>query len=113
MPKRDATLDRVFRSLSDPTRRAVLERLCRSPAPVTELAAPFDMALPSFIQHLEVLEESGLVRSEKNGRVRTYRIAPGALRGASTWLSRQRALWDTRLDQLDDYLLDRRKRTRK
>jgi DNA-binding transcriptional ArsR family regulator len=105
-------IDGVFRALSDPTRRRVLERLTRSPASVSELAAPFDMALPSFVQHLRVLEGCGLVRSRKAGRVRTYRLAPERLRLAEDWLARQRALWERRLDQLDAYLLDlKEKRT--
>lgn len=97
-------IDTVFRALADPTRRRVLERLSKSPASVSELAAPFDMALPSFVQHLGVLEDSGLVHSTKRGRVRTFTLAPGRLKLAEDWLSRQRALWETRLDQLDDYL---------
>ena len=98
-------IDSIFRALSDPTRRRVLERLSRSPASVSELAAPFDMALPSFVEHLGILEKSGLVRSQKKGRVRTYQLAPRRLRIAEDWLGRQRALWERRLDQLDDYLL--------
>jgi DNA-binding transcriptional ArsR family regulator len=98
------SIDSAFRALADPTRRRVLERLSRSPASVSELAEPFDMALPSFVQHLKLLEESGLVRSEKTGRVRTYRIAPRRLRLAENWLVRQRALWERRLDQLDEYV---------
>jgi DNA-binding transcriptional ArsR family regulator len=98
------SIDTVFRALADPTRRRVLERLSRSPASVSELAEPFDMALPSFVQHLKLLEESGLVRSEKTGRVRTYRIAPRRLKLAENWLIRQRALWERRLDQLDHYV---------
>jgi DNA-binding transcriptional ArsR family regulator len=98
-------IDSVFRALSDPTRRRVLERLSRSPASVSELAAPFDMALPSFVEHLGILEKSGLVRSQKAGRVRTYQLAPRRLRMAEDWLGRQRASWERRLDQLDDYLL--------
>ena len=98
-------IDGVFRALSDPTRRRVLERLGRSPASVTELAQPFDMALPSFIQHLRVLEGCGLVRSRKTGRVRTYRLAPKRLRLAEDWLALQRDLWERRLDQLDAYLI--------
>jgi DNA-binding transcriptional ArsR family regulator len=106
------SINGVFRALSDPTRRRVLERLNRSPASVSELAAPFDMALPSFVQHLRVLEGCGLVRSRKRGRVRTYRLAPERLRIAENWLARQRALWERRLDQLDDYLIDlKEKRT--
>jgi DNA-binding transcriptional ArsR family regulator len=98
------SIDTVFRALADPTRRRVLERLSRSPASVSELAEPFDMALPSFVQHLKLLEESGLVRSEKTGRVRTYQIAPRRLKLAENWLIRQRALWERRLDQLDQYV---------
>jgi len=97
-------LDRVFRALSDPTRRAVLERLARGPAPVSELAQPFRMALPSFAQHLDVLEDCGLVRSRKSGRVRTYRLVPKPLETASLWMDAQRAHWERRLDRLDDYL---------
>jgi DNA-binding transcriptional ArsR family regulator len=99
-----AEVDTVFRALSDATRRRVLERLCESEASVSELAEPFDMALPSFVQHLKVLEECGLVRSKKAGRVRTYRLAPKRLKLAEDWLARQRSLWERRLDQLDDYL---------
>lgn len=100
-----ASVDDVFRALADSTRRQVVERLSRSPASVSELAAPFDMALPSFVEHLRVLEGCGLVRSRKNGRVRTYQLAPKRLRLAENWLSQQRVLWERRLDQLDDYLM--------
>ncbi|MFW6201828.1 MAG: ArsR/SmtB family transcription factor [Gemmatimonadota bacterium] len=98
------SVDTVFRALSNPTRRRVLERLSRSPASVSELAEPFDMALPSFVQHLDVLESGGLVRSRKEGRVRTYRLAPERLELAESWLARRRALWERRLDQLDEYV---------
>jgi DNA-binding transcriptional ArsR family regulator len=104
MPGQAIELDRVFRALSDPTRRAVLGRLSGGPAPVSELARPFDMALPSFTQHLDVLEECGLIRSKKKGRVRTYRLAPQQLKAAEHWMAKQRALWERRLDQLDSYL---------
>lgn len=104
MPNYQPGLDGVFRALADPTRRAVLARLATGPAPVSELAAPFAMALPSFVQHLAVLERSGLVRSRKSGRVRTYRLAPARLAAAERWMSAQRALWERRLDQLDRYL---------
>jgi DNA-binding transcriptional ArsR family regulator len=100
-----APVDSVFRALADPTRRHVVERLTRSPASVTELAEPFKMALPSFLQHLNVLEECGLVHSQKAGRVRTYELAPRRLQHAEDWLTRQRAVWERRLDQLDEYLL--------
>lgn len=104
MPATLDTMNGVFRALADPTRRLVLERLSRSPASVTELAAPFGMALPSFVEHLKVLEGSGLVRSRKQGRVRTYQIAPQRLKLAEHWLVRQRALWERRLDQFDAYV---------
>jgi DNA-binding transcriptional ArsR family regulator len=99
-----AVLDQVFRGLADPTRRAVIERLGRGPAPVTTLAEPFDMALPSFAQHLSVLEDCGLVRSRKVGRVRTYYLVPGPLKRVESWLDRQRSHWERRLDQLDEHL---------
>lgn len=99
-----ARLDRVFHALADPTRRAVLARLGDGPAAMTELAQPFAMALPSFAQHLDVLEGCGLVHSRKVGRVRTYRLAPRPLAAAEHWIVRQRAHWERRLDQLDDYL---------
>jgi len=102
---RAAVVDGVFRALSDPTRRAVLERLSVSPASVSELAAPYRMALPSFVEHLRVLERSGLVRSRKVGRVRTYQLAPERLKLAEDWLGRQRRMWEQRLDRLDAYLL--------
>ena len=112
MPNQTIRLDRVFYALADPTRRAVLERLSSGPVPVSDLAQPFDMALPSFTQHLNVLEGCGLVSSEKTGRVRTYQIAPQALEVAEQWMVDQRALWGTRLDQLDNYLLKmKRKKT--
>lgn len=104
MPAAAEPIDGVFRALSDPTRRRVLERLSQSAASVSELAKPFDMALPSFVQHMRVLEDSGLVESSKSGRVRTYRLAPWRLKLAEDWLSRQRSLWERRLDQLDAYL---------
>ena len=102
--QRPTRLDRVFHALADPTRRAVLHRLGRGPAPVSELARPFRMALPSFAQHLDALEHCGLVRSRKSGRVRTYRLAPRPLVAAEHWIAEQRALWERRLDQLDQVL---------
>jgi DNA-binding transcriptional ArsR family regulator len=99
-------LDRVFHGLADSTRRAVLERLSHGPAAVSELAAPFSMSLPSFLQHLDVLEDCGLVKSRKAGRVRTYQLTPRRLRVAEDWLEKQRAIWNRRLDQLDAYLID-------
>jgi DNA-binding transcriptional ArsR family regulator len=103
VPNQHVALTSVFQALSDPTRRAVIERLTRGPTPVTELARPFTMALPSFSQHLSVLESCGLVCSKKVGRVRTYRLAPDPLRKAEHWMARQRSQWEQRLDQLDDY----------
>ena len=98
-------IDGIFRALADPTRRRVVERLNRSPASVSELAEPFEMALPSFIEHLKVLEICGLVRSQKTGRVRTYQLAPEPLKLAETWLAEQRTLWESRLDQFDAYVM--------
>jgi DNA-binding transcriptional ArsR family regulator len=105
MPAAAPQIDSVFRALADPTRRLVVERLCRGPQSASGLAAPFDMALPSFVEHLRVLEGCGLVRSTKTGRVRTYQIMPKRLRAAEDWLSRQRDIWEQRLDQLDAYLM--------
>lgn len=102
------SLDAVFQALSDSTRRQVVESLSRGPAATTELARSFDMALPSFVQHLGVLERAGLIASTKQGRVRTYRLVPEALDGADGWLDRQRQVWTTRLDQLDSFLLAQR-----
>lgn len=101
---RGGTLDQVFFALADPTRRTVLERLGTGPVSVGDLAQPFDMALPSFMQHLHVLEESKLVRSRKEGRVRTYELTPAPLEAMGGWLEKQRSLWNRRLDQLDNYL---------
>lgn len=98
-------LNRVFQALADPTRRAVLQRLGGGPAPMSELAQPFKMALPSFSQHLRMLEGCGLVRSRKSGRVRTYELAPEPLQAAEHWISAQRAIWERRLDQLDTLLM--------
>jgi DNA-binding transcriptional ArsR family regulator len=105
MTNQPVKLNQVFQALSDPTRRAVLQRLSRGPVPTLELARPFDMALPSFTQHLNVLERSGLVKSRKHGRVRTYTLAPRRLQAAEDWMVSQRRLWERRLDQLDAYLL--------
>lgn len=105
MPKRSPTdLDQVFHALADPTRRAVVERLGRGPASTSDLARPFAMALPSFTQHMAVLERSGLVSSQKRGRIRTYRLTGTHLTTAETWLGAQRSLWERRLDQLDEFL---------
>jgi len=97
-------LDSVFGALADPTRRAIIARLSQGEASVGELARPFDMALPSLMKHLRVLETGGLVESEKHGRVRTCRLMPGAMKGAESWLAEQRAIWDARLDRLEAYV---------
>ncbi|MDP3258280.1 MAG: metalloregulator ArsR/SmtB family transcription factor [Bosea sp. (in: a-proteobacteria)] len=99
------TLDDTFRALADPTRRAVVHALGRGPASVSELARPFEMALPSFLQHLKVLEEAGLVTTAKSGRVRTCSLRREPLASAETWLEAQRGLWTQRLDQLDAFVL--------
>jgi len=104
VPQQPATLDRLFQALADPTRRAVVERLGRGPAATSELARPFAMALPSFLQHLEVLERAGLVRSTKYGRVRTFRLTPQPLDAVEDWMTAQRRLWERRLDQFDEYV---------
>jgi len=104
MTKHDPSLDALFTALGDPTRRAVLARLARGPASVSELAAPHDMALPSFLGHLRKLEAAGLVETPKSGRIRECRLLPGALSPARHWLEEQRALWEGRLDRFDDYV---------
>jgi DNA-binding transcriptional ArsR family regulator len=101
-----APLDRVFHALADPSRRAMVERLSRGPAPVSELARPLAMSLAAVVQHLQVLEASGLVRSEKVGRVRTCSIEPSALRTAEQWISQRRSSWEERLDRRGDYLAE-------
>ncbi|HEY3948319.1 metalloregulator ArsR/SmtB family transcription factor [Phenylobacterium sp.] len=97
-------LDATFQALADPTRRAMVERLTLGPASVSELARPFEMSLPAVVQHLAVLEASGLVASEKLGRVRTCRIEPAALSLAEHWFNQRRAEWEDRFDRLGDYL---------
>ena len=99
-----AVTDDVFRALSDATRRKVLERLSAGPATVSELAAPFAMKLPSFVQHLSVLERSRLVKSRKHGRVRTYEIAPARFTVVESWLAARRQSWESRLDRFDAYV---------
>ncbi|GAA4535231.1 ArsR/SmtB family transcription factor [Amycolatopsis samaneae] len=99
-------LDQVFKALADPTRRALVERLVRGPASVSELAAPLTMSLAAVVQHLQVLESAGVVRSEKAGRVRTCRVEPAALRVAEDWLGGQRTPWENRLDRLGEVLAE-------
>jgi DNA-binding transcriptional ArsR family regulator len=108
-----ARLDDLFRALSDSCRRAMVERLTDGPASVSELAEPFDMALPTVVQHLQVLEQSGIVTSEKVGRVRTYQLAPDALVPANAWIVARRRPQEAQLDRLGDYLTRHQKRQRK
>src|SRR5215510_10327365 len=102
MTTQSASLDRVFHALSDPTRRAIVARLSRGAASVSELAKPFTMAMPTLLQHLHVLEESRLIRTEKVGRVRTCEMEPAALGSAETWIARLRAVWEGRSHERGD-----------
>ena len=104
MLNESARLDLAFQALADPTRRGMLARLSRGPASVSELARPLAISLPAVLQHLQALEASGLIRSEKTGRVRTCRLEPRALAGAESWIAEQRALWEAQLDRLEDFL---------
>ena len=105
-PPERQDVDRVFHALADPNRRVIVERLSRGPASVSELARPLPMSLPAVVQHLQVLETSGLVRSEKVGRVRTCRMEPAALRPVEQWISARRSSWERRFDRLGDYLAE-------
>ena len=98
------TMDNVFRALDDPTRRAIVERIARGPASVSELAAPFDMSLPAIHQHIQILRDAGIIQSDKLGRTRTCQLDARVLRGAEDWLSRRRMLWERRLDALGEHL---------
>lgn len=104
MDNHNTPLDSVFHALADPTRRAVVQRLVEGPAAVGELAEPFDMALPSFMKHLGVLEASGLISSSKKGRVRTCALQPDRLAAAERWFGEQRAIWESRFNNLDALL---------
>jgi DNA-binding transcriptional ArsR family regulator len=99
-----AELDSIFQALADPTRRAIIVRLCEGPASVSELAKPFSMSLPAIVQHVQVLEHSGLVQTEKIGRVRSCSIVPASVRLAEGWLSRRRTDQERRLDRLETFL---------
>lgn len=99
-----AALDRTFQALSDPTRRAMVHRLARGPASVSELAKPLSISLPAVMQHLQVLEASGIVRTAKVGRVRTCSVEPKMLTLAERWIAKRRASWERKLDRLGDYL---------
>ena len=104
MLNESAQLDLAFQALADPTRRGMLARLSQGPASVSELARPLEMSLPAVLQHLQSLEASGLVRSEKKGRVRTCSLEPHALEAAESWIARHRAEWETRLDRFQEYV---------
>ena len=104
MAKHDPNLDLLFHALSDPTRRMMLNRLARGPAPVSELAGPTGLRLPTVLRHLSVLEEAGLVVTQKDGRVRSCALVPQALAPIQDWLEEQRRVWEARLDRLDDYV---------
>jgi len=104
MLNQQVPLDRVFHALADPSRRGMVERLARGPASVSELARPLDMSLAAVVQHLQVLEASGLVRSEKVGRVRTCHLELKMLNTAQTWIQARKAMWERRLDRLDAFL---------
>jgi len=104
MLNQQTELDRLFHALADPARRAIVERLSRGPAPVSELARPLPMSLPSVMQHLDVLQAAGLVRTQKVGRVRTCAIEPQALSQAEQWINARRIEWEHRLDRLGTYL---------
>lgn len=104
MENYDSPLDSAFHALSDPTRRAVIQQLIKGPARVKELAVPFDMGLPAFLKHLRVLESSGFIATEKNGRIRTCRIRTKQLAEAEAWLSEQRMFWQASADRLADYV---------
>ena len=104
MLDRSQDLDRLFHALSDPARRAILERLGRGPAPVSELARPLPMSLPAAMQHLGVLEAAGLIRTQKVGRTRTCAIEPQAMSRAEQWITSRRREWEGRLDRLDEFL---------
>jgi DNA-binding transcriptional ArsR family regulator len=104
MLNQGAVLDRVFQALADPSRRAMVERLSSGPASVSELAEPFAMSLAAVVQHVQVLEASGLVRSHKIGRVRTCQIDPAAMRSAEQWITERRTAWERRLDRLGEFL---------
>jgi DNA-binding transcriptional ArsR family regulator len=102
----DPPMDLLFQALADPTRRQMIDRLSHSPASVSELAKPFDMSLAAVVQHLHVLEHSGLVRSEKVGRVRTCSIQADAMRAAEQWIFERRTFWEQSLDRLAEYLAE-------
>ncbi len=104
MAKYSIDLDQAFSALADPTRRAIVSRLCEGPKTVSELSEPFQLALPSLLKHVQVLEQSGLVTSEKAGRVRTCKIEPHALHATEAWIHQHIAVWEQRLDRLEAHI---------
>ena len=106
MHRKRPNIDRVFHALGDPMRRAILEKLSKGPISVSRLAEPLDITLAAVVQHLQVLEESGLVQTEKVGRVRTCRIEPAGLSAAAQWISDRRSMWERGLDRLGDLLAE-------
>ncbi len=106
MPNARLDIDRVFHALGDPTRRAIVEKLAQGPISVSRLAAPLAITLAAVVQHLQVLEQSGLVRTEKAGRVRTCSIEPAGLSAAERWFADRRSVWERRLDRLGEKLAD-------
>lgn len=113
MAKHDPTLDLLFHALSDPTRRTMLARLAQGPAAVTELAGPTGFRLPTILRHLSVLENAGLVTTQKDGRVRSCAFVPEALQPMRAWMEEQRTSWEGRLDRLDDYVMQLMKERQK
>lgn len=106
MPRQKVNIDRVFHALGDPTRRAIVEKLSVRPLSVSRLAKPLDITLAAVVQHLQVLERSGLIHTEKVGRVRTCHIEPAGLSVAEQWIGDRRAVWERRLDRLGDLLAE-------
>ena len=106
MPRKKHDIDRIFHALGDPTRRAIMEKLSAGPISVSQLAEPLDITLAAVVQHLQILEDSGLVQTEKVGRVRTCRIEPAGLSAAEQWIEDRRSTWERRLDRLGDLLAE-------
>ena len=106
MPSQKVNIDRVFHALGDPTRRALVKKLSEGPISVSRLAKPLDITLAAVVQHLQILEQSGLVHSEKAGRVRTCRIEPAGLSAAEKWIGDRRSMWERRFDRLGDLLAE-------
>ena len=106
MPKKQPDIDRIFHALGDPTRRAIMEKLSAGAISVSQLAEPLDITLAAVVQHLQILEDSGLVQTEKVGRVRTCRIEPAGLSAAEQWIADRRSMWERRLDRLGDLLAE-------